>query len=139
MRPRSLTHTPYHPRWYRPHVSTYWWLHQWSYARFVLRELTSVFVAWFVVLALGGLRALDRGPQAYAAYLAWLGRPIVIVIDGISFLFVFFHAITWFSLAPRAMVLRVGGKRVPERAIAGAIYVLWLGISVLIGRLLLGG
>ncbi|HEV2386260.1 MAG TPA: hypothetical protein VGS20_03295 [Candidatus Acidoferrales bacterium] len=139
MKPRALAHTPYHPRWYRPRVSTYWWLHQWSYARFVLRELTSIFVAWFVLLTLFGLRALERGPAAYAAYLAWLRRPTVVAIDAISFLFVLFHAVTWFSLAPRAMVLRVGGKRVPEKVIAGAIYAVWVVISVVLGRFLLGG
>ena len=30
-------YTEYHPRWYRPHVSTYWWLHRRSYLLFILR------------------------------------------------------------------------------------------------------
>jgi len=38
-----------HPRWYRKRVSTYWWLQRWEYLRFVLREISSVFVAIFVV------------------------------------------------------------------------------------------
>ena len=33
-------YTPYHPRWLRQPVSTYWWLEKWSYFRFILREST---------------------------------------------------------------------------------------------------
>ena len=45
-------YTEYHPRWYRPRVSTYWWLGRWPYLRFILRELSSLAVAFFVVLTL---------------------------------------------------------------------------------------
>jgi len=36
-------YTAYHPRWLRPHVSTYWWLRKRSYFAFILREISSVF------------------------------------------------------------------------------------------------
>src|SRR5713101_5793515 len=49
-----------HPRWYRKRVSTYWWLQRWEYLRFVLREVSSVFVAWFVVLTLLQIYAVSR-------------------------------------------------------------------------------
>ena len=42
-------YTPYHPRWLRSTVSTYWWLERRPYFLFILREISSVFVAWFVV------------------------------------------------------------------------------------------
>ena len=58
-------YTLYHPRWYRRRVSVWWWLQNRSYAGFVLRELTSVFVAYFAVLYLWQLRALAQGPEAY--------------------------------------------------------------------------
>ena len=47
-----MSYTAYHPRWYRAPVSTFWWLRRRSYALFVARELSGVFVAWFVVFAL---------------------------------------------------------------------------------------
>ncbi len=37
-------YTPFHPRWYRARVSTYWWLKRRSYFVFILRELSSLFV-----------------------------------------------------------------------------------------------
>src|SRR5215467_9876422 len=56
-------YTEFHPRWYRPRVSVYWWLGEWQYLRFILRELSSVFVAAFVIVTLLGLRALRNGPD----------------------------------------------------------------------------
>src|SRR5207245_8832258 len=72
----SATYTEYHPRWYRSRVSTWWWLTRWPYLKFILREISSVFVAWFVVLLLLQIRALSRGPDAYARFQHWLPSPL---------------------------------------------------------------
>jgi fumarate reductase subunit C len=126
-------------RSYRPRVSTYWWLWQRTYLKFILRELTSVGVAYFVVLLLLQLRALSHGPEAYMAFQQWLKTPHMIALNGVTLLFVLFHAITWFNLAPRAMVVRVRGQRMPDRLIAGANYVAWLAVSVAVAWLVLRG
>jgi fumarate reductase subunit C len=132
-------HTAYHPRWYRPRVSTYWWLWRWAYLKFILRELSSVFVAYFVVLMLLLLRALSHGPEAYVAFQEWLKTPHIIALNGVSLVFVLFHAVTWFNLAPRAMVVRLRGERVPDLLIAGSNYVAWLVVSVAVAWLILRG
>ena len=132
-------YSPYHPRWYRPRVSTYWWLHQWSYLKFVLRELSSIFVALFVVITLLQLRALSHGPQAYADFQTWMKTPAVIAVNAVSFVFVLFHVVTWFHLAPRAMAVRFAGKRVPGFLIVGANYAAWVAISVVVAWFLRGG
>ncbi len=103
-----------HPRWYRKRVSTYWWLQRWEYLRFVLREISSVFVAIFVVETLFQIYALSRGPEAYADFQSLLKNPVVIAINVISFFFVVFHSITWFDLSARAMSIRVGGNLVRD-------------------------
>ncbi len=123
------TYTPYHPRWYRPRVSTYWWLWQWPYLKFVLRELSSVAVAYFVVLTLVQIHCLSAGPEAYAEFQQWMKRPFPLALSAISFLFVLLHTLTWFNLAPRAMVVRLRGKRVPEIVIAGSNYAAWIVVS----------
>ena len=119
----------FHPRWYRPRTSVYWWLGQWRYLKFILRELSSVFVATFVVVTLFQLRALRHGPEAYARFQHWLQTPPAIALSIISFVFVLLHTITWFNLAPRAMPVRVRGKRLPEFLVAAPNYVVWLGVS----------
>ncbi|MFQ5778606.1 MAG: fumarate reductase subunit C [Terriglobia bacterium] len=132
-------YTRYHPRWYRPPVSVWWWLQKWVYAKFVLRELTSVFVAFFAVVSLWQLRALLEGPEAYADMLARLQSPVFVLLHGIAFLSVLFHSITWFNLAPKAVVLRLGGKRVPDVVIAGLNYFAWLVATGAVAWFLLRG
>ena len=126
----DLSHyTPYHPRWYRRRMSVWWWLKNPAYTKFVLRELTSVFVTFFAMLYLWQLRAVAEGPDAYARFLARLKTPPFLILDAVAFLFVLFHTITWFNLTPTAMVVRVRGKRVPDRIVAGSNYVVWVIVS----------
>jgi fumarate reductase subunit C len=132
-------YTLYHPRWYRRRVSVWWWLQNRSYTAFVLRELTSVFVAFFALVYLWQLRALVHGPEAYAQFLARLKTPRVLALDTVAFLFVLFHAITWFNLTPKAMVVRLRGKRVPDWVIVALNYVAWLVLSGVVAFVLLRG
>ncbi len=134
---QTTGYTEYHPRWYRPRVSTWWWLGRWSYLKFILREISSVFVAWFVVILLLQTRALSRGPQAYSEFEAWLRSPLVLLLNSVSFFFVLFHTVTWFNLAPRAMVVRLRGKRLPDLWIAAANYIAWAAVSVIVAWFLL--
>ena len=132
-------YTPYHPKWYRRRVSVWWWLESRSYTGFVLRELSSVAVAFFAVVLIALLRALARGPEAYARFMAILGSPLSLAASGIAFLFVVFHAVTWFNLAPTAMVVRVRGKRIPDAAISGSNYAAWVVLSAAVAFLMLRG
>jgi fumarate reductase subunit C len=126
----DLSHyTLYHPRWYRRRMSVWWWLKNRAYSMFVLRELTSVFVAFFAMLYLWQLRALAAGPDAYARFLARLKTPLFLTVDTVALVFVLFHTISWFNLTPTAMVVRMKGKRVPDRIVAGSNYVVWVLLS----------
>jgi fumarate reductase subunit C len=129
----------YLPKSYHTRVSTYWWLKRWAYLKFILRETSSVFVAWFVVVTLLQVRAITRGPAEYAASQQWLRSPFILTLNVVSFLFVLFHAITWFNLAPKAMAVRVGGKRLPNLAISVPNYVAWVAISMGVAWVLLRG
>jgi fumarate reductase subunit C len=132
-------HTLYHPRWYRRRVSVWWWLQNPTYTGFVLRELTSVFVAFFAVVYLWQLRALVQGPEAYAHFLARLGTLFFLALHGVAFVFILFHAVTWFNLAPKAMVVRLRGKRVPDWVVIGLNYAAWLSLSGAVALILLRG
>lgn len=132
------TYSEYHPRWVRPRMSTYWWLGRRSYLAFIARELSSVFVAWFVLYLLLLIHALADGEAAYLTLLAWSGRPLVILLNLVSFVFVVFHAVTWFNLAPKAMVVHAGSRRVPGSLIAASNYAAWMAASALVAWLVLG-
>ena len=132
-------HAEYHPRWLRRRMSTYWWLERRAYVFFILRELSSIFVAWFVVYLLLLVRAVSQGDSRYQQFLGWSRSPVVLLLNVVSLLFVVFHAVTWFNLAPQAMVVRVRGRRVPGPLIAGSNYLAWALASALVAWLLLGG
>ena len=121
--------TEYLARSYHTRVSTYWWLTRWPYFKFILRETSSVFVAWIVVVTLIQVRALTRGPADYAEFQKWLQNPFVLALNAVSFLFVILHTVTWFNLAPKAMAVRVRGKRLPGLAIAAPNYIAWVALS----------
>jgi len=129
----------YHPRWHRRRVSVWWWLKSRRYASFVLRELTSVFVALFALVLLALVRSLAAGPEAYARFQARLAAPAVLALHALVLLFLLFHSITWFNLAPKAIVLRIRGKRVPDWAVAGANYAAWLVLSAAVAAVMLRG
>jgi succinate dehydrogenase subunit C len=126
------THTDYHPRWYRPKVSVYWWLGQRQYLKFIIRELSSVFVATFVVEMLVLFSALAQGPDAYAQFVNAMRSPVLVVLNLVSFFFVVFHTITWFNLTPHAMQVNVAGRRVPGIALTAPNYIGWLVLSIVI-------
>ena len=132
-------YTEHHPRWYRTRMRTVWWLGRWTYVAFILRELSSVFVAWIVLFTLFLIHAVSRGEGAYQEFLAWSRGPVVLALNVVALFFVCFHAITWFNLAPQAMVVRLRGQRVPGTWIAASNYVAWALASALVAWLILGG
>jgi fumarate reductase subunit C len=126
------SYTIYHPQWLRRRVSTFWWMQRWSYFVFILRELSSIFVAWFVVYLLFLVRAVSEGAASYQQFLDWSRSPMVLVLNLVSLFFIVFHAITWFNLAPAAMVAHVRGKRVPGFWIAASNYAGWIVASAVV-------
>jgi fumarate reductase subunit C len=131
--------TLHRPRWLRRRVSTWWWLQRGSYLVFILRELSSVFVAWVVVFLLFLIQAVGEGADAWRQFLLWSARPAVLALNAVSLAFTVFHAITWFNLAPQAMVVHLFGRRVPGIAIAGGNYLAWAAVSAFLFWLLAGG
>jgi fumarate reductase subunit C len=129
-------YTEYHPRWLRQPVSTYWWLHKWSYAAFILREASCIPVAWFVVYLLMLVSAVDGGDAAYREFLAWSATAAVLTANIVSFVFIVFHAITFFQAAPQALVVHLGRKRVPASLIGWGHYAALIVASVVVWWLL---
>ena len=109
-------------RYQRP-VPVLWWTRRRSYFVFVMRELSSIFIAWFVVFLLLLVAAVGRGGAAYAGFLDFAANPFVVVLNVVTFLFVVLHTVTWFSLTPKAMVVRSLGRPVPAWGVIASQYV----------------
>lgn len=117
---------------YHPRVPVLWWTRKPSYFVFVMRELSSLFIAWLVLYLLLFVRAVGRGDAAYAEFLDWATSPWLVVLNAVAFAFLVLHTITWFSLTPQAMVIDLGGRRVPPAVIIGAQYAALAVVSVLV-------
>jgi fumarate reductase subunit C len=114
---------------YRRPVSLLWWTRRRSYLLFALRELSSVAVAWFVVHFLLLVTAVQRGPAAYREFLDWSASPLILLVNLVALAFVVLHAVTWFSLAPKAIVVRMQGQQVPPHLIAAGHFGAWIAVS----------
>jgi len=134
----SHIYTDYHPRWLRQKLSTYWWLEKREYVAFILREGSCMFVAWFVVYLLLLVNSVVDGPASYARFLEWSATPWVLTLNVVSFLFIVYHAITFFVAAPQAMVVHIGHERVPGVLVLAGHFVAWGAASVFVSWLLLG-
>ncbi len=119
------------PSYQRP-IGVFWWLRKRTYFVFVMRELSSIFVAWFVVFLLLFIRAVGHGDQAYQDFLDWASNPVVVALNVVGLAFLVLHTITWFALTPQAMVVKLGGKRVPASMIIASQYVGLLVVSAFV-------
>ena len=107
------------PTTYRQPVSRLWWTKKRSYFLFVMRELSSVFVGWFAVFLMVMVFAIGRGEASYQRFMEWAASPIVVVVNIVALAFAVLHTVTWFVLTPQAMVVRLGGRRVPAVKMVG--------------------
>ena len=123
--------------YHRP-VSNTWWLKRRSYILFMIRELTSVFVAGYCIFLLVLVYKLTQGADAYGNFIAALKSPISVVLHLITLVFVLYHTITWFNLTPKILVLYKGEDRIPQGLVAATFYTGWVVVSIIVALLVLG-
>ena len=107
---------------YHRSVPNTWWLKRKPYFLFMLRELTSVFVAGYCLFLLVLISKLGQGAGAYGNLMAALKSPGSVAL----------HLITL------AFVLYKGEERIPQELVAGTFYVGWIVVSAIIAWLVLG-
>ena len=117
---------------YRVRMPIFWWLHRWVHLRFILRELTSLAVAYTACMTIQFVRLTAQGPDHLAAFMRRLESPVCIALHCVALCFVLFHSVTWFNLAPRAMVVKLGRTRVPSAAILLGNYLGWIVMTALL-------
>ncbi len=128
----------FHPKWYRKQLPIFWWLEKPAYAKFITRELTSLAVGYAALLIMLEIWVLSRGPEAHERFRNLLASPPVLVFHGVVLLFLLFHSVTWFNLAPKALSVRLGRRRVPDAVVLAGHYASWLIATALVVWSLLG-
>jgi fumarate reductase subunit C len=119
-------------RMYRRPVPVWWWTRKRTYFVFVMRELSSLFVAWFVVYLLLLLRAISQSDTAYQHFLDGADAPWIVVVNVVALAFLTLHTVTWFLLTPKAVVLRLRSRVVPAWLIIVSQYVGLVAFSALV-------
>ncbi|MGH7840677.1 MAG: fumarate reductase subunit C [Candidatus Binataceae bacterium] len=125
-------YSAYQPKPYRPRMSPYWYLDRWPYLRFMVRETSCVFVAYFAVVMLLQIRAIEHGAGAYAQFQAWMSCPAVMILNAIALGLVIFHAVTWFALVPRVFARHMLGTSIPDLFAAVPNYGAWFVASLVV-------
>ena len=121
---------------YRPRMRHWWWLYHRNYFLFMIRELSAVFVALFVLIYLVGIYRLSQGEEPYRLYLSSLQTPLAKVLSVVILLFCLYHTLSWFHLTPMVMVVRIGQKVIHPMVVLIANYLSWILISLVLFYLL---
>jgi len=115
----------------RQHSST-WFMQRPPYMVFMLRELSAVFLAVYLVVLLMLVNSVHDSESAFEDFRDLLASPLMIVLHTIILLFAILHSVTWFQAVPKAIRLRRGEEFMPPMMLIGAHVLAWLGISVVI-------
>lgn len=129
----------HHPRWHRERMPIFWWLGKLAYVRFISRELTSLAVAYTTLALVVWLASLAPEETLADAFVRRLRSPVALTFHALILAALLFHSVTWLNLAPKALVLRLGKRRLPDAAVIAAHYLAWASASALIVWLLVGG
>ncbi len=109
-----------------------WWLTKRSYFLFMMRELSSVFIAIFLIVFLIQLYQLTRGPEAYVAFAQQLSSPGWLIFNFVTLLFALYHSITWFQSSAIVVPLRLGEREVPRNVFVALNIVALAAVSLVI-------
>lgn len=135
----SAGHTDRHPKWHRRRIPIFWWLRKAAYTKFITRELTSLAVGYTAVVLLVQVWCLARGPESYERFVAWLQLRPVVALHVVVLGALVFHSVTWLNLAPKALVLRWAGRKLPGAVVILLHYAGWLVASGVVLWLFLTG
>ena len=109
-----------------------WFLKRWPYRIFVLRELSAVFLAAYMVLLLVLVMKVHDGDHSLKNFENTLKSPGLLALSSIALLFALLHSVTWFQAVPKALPLRRGENKIPARLLIGVHYVAMLALCAVV-------
>lgn len=112
-----------------------WWLKNPRYLLYMLRELSAVFAALWLVLFMLQLPQIAADPRGWASTVSQ--SPGWILFSLVSLFFVLYHAWTAFTSTGTLVYVRLGKSPTPAGAINGSMLVAWAGATIVIGAMLM--
>jgi fumarate reductase subunit C len=128
-----------YPELPRKHLGPGWWLANRHYTLYMIREVTSFFIAVFCILYIYQVALLAGNPGSYEQYLTVLRNPFMIGFSVIILGFTLYHSLTWFYLTGKVQPLKIGGKKTTPAQSLIVNTILMVIISIVIISLFLVG
>jgi fumarate reductase subunit C len=123
-------------RAYSPRPGATWWLRNRRYVLYMLRELTAIPIAAWVIVFMVEVGRLQGGRASYQP----LSGPLWIAFSALCLVCAVYHSVTFLSLAGRIIRIPKGEGYVQPRVIVGGMFALFAGATIVIaGLLVLGG
>jgi fumarate reductase subunit C len=116
----------------RQHQSSTWFMKQPHYMVFMLRELSALFLAVYLVVLLLLVGRVHDSESAFDDFRDLLASPLMIVFHTIVLLFAILHSVTWFQAVPKAMRIRVGDELLSPMKMIAPVILAWIGASIVI-------
>lgn len=113
-----------------------WWLRNRRYFLYMVRELTAVFAAVWVLLFVTQLPQMVGGPERHAMWLATIRSPGWLTFSLVSLAFAVYNSWTTFGAMGSVVYLRLGGKPVPGSSIRALMFLGWAAATLLIAFVL---
>jgi fumarate reductase subunit C len=112
-----------------------WWLRRRGYVLYMVRELTAVPIAIWMVLFLVEVSRLRQGAGGYTP----LGGPLFVAAGVVCLAAALWHSFTFLNLAGLIMRIPAGDRNVPPRVIVGAAFTGFALLTALVAGLLIWG
>lgn len=132
-------HKPGRTRTAPPQMPATWWGSS-RILTYLLFDATGIVYYLISFLAIGMIRELARGPEAWDLQMQRLQNPLYIAFHLLCLVSVVFVAVRFFRLFPKAQPKAIGPmKPPPGPVIHAALYVAWFAITALMTAILAGG
>lgn len=117
---------------YTPPVKANWWLKKSFYIKYMIREGSAIVTAIYSLILLCGLFRLAQGPLEFNLWIHAMTSPLAILFHLIALVWVLYHSVTWFVLAPKAADIWIKGEKLDAGIIVKSMYGLLLVVSLII-------
>ena len=117
----------------RPISRTTWYMRNGRYKRYMLREVTCLLVGFYSFLTIWALAALATGPDQWNCFLGSQQNPLMITVHAVALIyFLIYMTFDWFKLAPKAMPVQLGEKKLPDSVIVSGHYAAWAIVTLFV-------
>jgi fumarate reductase subunit C len=102
----------------------------------MMRELSAVFAALWVLLLLAQIPGMAGGPEAHSMWLGGVRSVGWVVFSLVSLLFVLYHAWTAFTSTDTLVFIRRGKQPISGRSLNAAMFLGWAVTTLVIAFVL---